>query len=372
MNPRRRRMCQFQSTSWCAGAFRPGRAACALVALLAAGALFAEAADPLQPARPEADGRWIRPASEQGAAPLWGHAEGLRVGLWPAPGPRGLLRIYTPYLRQGPDRMMNFLAVEPIVQGQRRRGFSELEWSKLDNTRGKRFWSVDAVDSAASIPPRPPHPARGVIKSEKGFETLRVFIVVEPFHNGACVYLRLTFRSCRPYEVGINTFVFADSKPLDACIVTATMGNYARLRRLHLAERTVLSTDLWPRHEGFGFAPHKRFELAEFFRNSGGHAIIAATPDEPRPDRAQYARGTHVGWRYQGDLAMQFWRCEHPPRQLVAQVNGRSAYWASQTAIPGGVSYENFELVAPFENGQEFWFGVTPQTPEVLDDPFAW
>ena len=32
--------------------------------------------------------------------------------------------------------------------------------------------------------------------------------------------------------------------------------------------------------------------------------------------------------------------------------------------IPGGMSYENFELEAPFVQGQEFWFGVTPETVE--------
>ena len=37
--------------------------------------------------------------------------------------------------------------------------------------------------------------------------------------------------------------------------------------------------------------------------------------------------------------------------------------------IPGGVAFENVELVAPFRSGQEFVFGVSPNTPEtVLED----
>ncbi len=29
---------------------------------------------------------------------VWGHVDGLRIGLWPMAGPRGLLRIYEPHL----------------------------------------------------------------------------------------------------------------------------------------------------------------------------------------------------------------------------------------------------------------------------------
>ncbi len=45
---------------------------------------------------------------------------------------------------------------------------------------------------------------------------------------------------------------------------------------------------------------------------------------------------------------------------VSAWVNGRGVYWASRSPIPGGISFENFEMVAPFQQGQEFWFGVEP------------
>jgi hypothetical protein len=41
-------------------------------------------------------------------------------------------------------------------------------------------------------------------------------------------------------------------------------------------------------------------------------------------------------------------------------VNGRYSYWASSSPIPGGISFENFELKSPFKNGERFIFGVTP------------
>jgi len=53
-------------------------------------------------------------------------------------------------------------------------------------------------------------------------------------------------------------------------------------------------------------------------------------------------------------------------------VNGRTTYWGNSGKIPGGVSYENFELQAPFSVGQEFWFGVTPDEPGKLGFDPEW
>ena len=310
-------------------------------------------------APPEIEGRWVRPAPRLPAQPVWGHADGLRVGLAPMPGPRGLLRVYAPYLGQPPGRMINFIAVEPIVIGQQRRGYSELEPSQLDRVRGKRFWSVDNLDDPS--PRLPEHPARGVISRKGNIETLEVFILVERFNNGAHPYLKLRFQSDRPHEVAISSFARRDSKPMRVCVLTATMGNYARLRRLHLADRIVLSADLWPRFDGGGFAPARRFSLDQLTRTADGHAVVEATTNEKTPEEADYAPFTFRGWKYQGQRAVQYWRCEDPNEDLYVGVNGRTEYWASKTPIPGGISYENFEMVAPFADGQQFWFGVKPQ-----------
>lgn len=308
---------------------------------------------------PVIDGKWARPPASGSARPIWGHAGGLRVGLSPVPGPRGLLRIYAPYLDHHDGRVINYIAVEPIVEGQVDRGLSELEHSKLDRTRGKRFWSVDdPLDPSARLATAAP--ARGEIGKVEGVESLRVNVAIEPFDNGAHVYLRLTFRADRPHEVAIATFARDDSLPLDRCVITATMGNYARLRTLHLADRTASAKALWPDYRGEGFSPHAKFDLDQLVRTKDCGVMVSATPDEQRPEDADYAAGTRPHWRYSGKRAAQFWRSEAPHPSLQAWVNGRGVYWASRSPIPGGISFENFEMVAPFQQGQEFWFGVEP------------
>jgi hypothetical protein len=91
---------------------------------------------------------------------------------------------------------------------------------------------------------------------------------------------------------------------------------------------------------------------------SDGHAIVSATPNELHPREARYAPGTRPHWKYPGEIATQSWRSESPDPQLEALVNGRYAYWSSKSPIPGGISFENFEMIAPFRQGAEFWFGV--------------
>jgi hypothetical protein len=71
------------------------------------------------------------------------------------------------------------------------------------------------------------------------------------------------------------------------------------------------------------------------------------------------------GPRGQGRTATQYWRAP-AGRNLVARVNARKTYWASQAAVPGGVAFENFELEAPFHPGQKFVFGITPDLPAAL------
>ncbi len=315
--------------------------------------------------RPETSGLWVRPARDGNAQPVWGHARGLRAGLHPMSGPRGLLRIYTPYMGQPDSVLINFIAIEPIVQGESVRGFSELERSRLDDVQGKRFWAADSPEDET---PRLPQqfPARGVLGQEGTTKTLTVYVPIEPFDNGAKVYVRLRFRADRPYEVGVAAFARKDSKPLKHCILTATMGNFARLRHLHLQAGVKSARELWPDFKGDGFAPHAVFPLSAMFRNKKGHALFVAAPDEENPAQAEYAPETEFWWKYTGKPATQYWRCETPDPNMAGQVNGRACYWGGQSPIPGGVAFENFELIEPFSNGAEYWFGVTPQSPEAF------
>lgn len=306
----------------------------------------------------EVDGHFARPAASVPAEPVWGHADGLRVGLWPLGGPRGLLRIYAPYLGHPHGRIVNYIAVEPIARGETARGLSELEWSAMDDRQGLRFWSTDSPDDLA--PRDPAFPVRGVVTTDGDVDTLTVYVVIEPYRSGAAVYVRLRFCSDRPHEVALASFSRPSSVPLAACVFTATMGNYARLRILHLQQGAVTATELWPGFSGDGFAPRACFPLEQMLHNPTGAALLVATPDEARPDAAAYVPGTPAWWTYTGELATQYWRHEAPHLEVRGCVNGRSLYWQTRATIPGGIAFENFELIEPFREGSEVWFGVAP------------
>lgn len=274
------------------------------------------------------------------------------------PGPRGLLRVFTPYLDHPHERLVNFIAVEPVPEGATERGFSEMEPSTLDpGKQGKRFWSADDSAGANSMPSTAP--ARGRIGTVEGVETLTVWIGVERFANGADVSVRVRFFADRPHEVEVAGFTRATSVPLSHLILTATMGNWARLRLLHLADRVVSPAELWPEFSGTAFTAHGRFPLADLTRD-GESAMVSATGDEEEPWSVEYSADTAEHWRFLGRRAVQTWRVDDPHPALEAVVNARWSYWASSSPIPGGPAYENFEIVEPFRNGAAFRFSVEP------------
>jgi hypothetical protein len=121
----------------------------------------ADVAPPRSLAPPDADGPFLRPAAGDAVEPMWGIKGGIAVGLWPTPGPRGLIRVYAPYLGSDRLRPINFVAVEPVAN--RSRGLSELEKSALDGgVAGKAMWTGDTFTIEPR--PRPPwQPARGVV-----------------------------------------------------------------------------------------------------------------------------------------------------------------------------------------------------------------
>src|SRR4051812_37516488 len=113
----------------------------AIVAVLVCG--IGEIGEPPDLSKPIAKGGWIVPTAGEASEPIWGVKGGIAVGLWPTQGPRGLLRVYAPYLGQPPERMVNFIAIEPVAGG--RRGYSELERSDQDGRPGKAMWSGNEV-----------------------------------------------------------------------------------------------------------------------------------------------------------------------------------------------------------------------------------
>lgn len=302
--------------------------------------------------------KWVQAAQGEPAQPVWGHKNGLRIGLSPLPGPRGLIRIYTPYLGHKSERVMNFLAMEPIVAGSETRGLSELEMSALDKKRGKRFWSSN--DSLQTNPLNELFPASGVIESIEGREMLTVFVFCEAFESGAKTYVRLRFYEDRPHEVEIKTYSQVDSRQLDNFIVTATMGNFARLRTLYLKNKTIASEQLWPNYQGDAFTPHAHFSSREWIRDKKGNYYFIAAPNEANPSQATYVAGTAEHWKYYGRKGVQYWMVNKNETGFEGLVNGRYTYWASKAPIPGGISFENFEIKAIFKQGLTMVFGVSP------------
>jgi hypothetical protein len=219
------------------------------------------------------------------------------------------------------------------------------------------MWTVD--DAADPSPKDPRDPARGVVSDADGVERLTVDVLVEPFANGADVWVRAVFRADRPHEISVAAYRRDSSARLEACVLTATMGNWARLRTLRLADREATAGALWPDYRDVHFAEHARFGLDQLARD-GGAVTVSAIPDEAEPHLAEHAPGTREHWRYVGIPAVQTWRAEDPDPRLVAQVNGRYTYWMSEAPIPGGIAFENFELVEPFRQGRAFTFSAEP------------
>ena len=279
-------------------------------------------------------------------APHWTIRDGLSVALHPQAihgtddgGPRGLIRLGLP-LRPEDDHpfLLNFVAVEPVTMDGRR-GFSELERSPADGRPGLRFW---------------------VDRTERHGNTLRLIIRMDKFVNGAHPFVIATLRASRPHEVQFQVYAEPDSAPMRMCILTATMGNYQRLRRLHLADRVVHVNDALPQDPGPHFTPHAVFPLEQMARDRDG-AIVRADSDEKDSREVSKTGKMDWFWAYLGANFVQYWRQPAPvDPDLRVVVNARKMYWGSEIAIPGGKSYENFELNATYRPGQTFIYGVTP------------
>lgn len=294
--------------------------------------------------------------------PVWGHRDGLRIGLAPAPGPQGLIRIYAPYLGQQYPRMVNYLSVEPTVQGQSGRGQSELEQSReRPGERGLTFRPSNSVEKSV--------PAGGLpsgVLAPAG-EAFRLFVHPEPFANGAQLTLECIFRRDRPHEVEIVIHAAPESAPLESCVISATMGNYGLLRRMHLANgRIDRASELWNDEplDSLGFLPWRIWPPEQLERTPEGGFQVRLTSDFAEPSQASYTSDVPTHWRYRGDGAIHIWRAE-PGTRPSAAVNARRSYWQTSALIPGGASFENFELRMPFRDGQRLWFGIKPANQEV-------
>lgn len=204
-------------------------------------------------------------------------------------------------------------------------------------------------------------------------ERLALRIEVEPFAaNQAHVYIVARMRSDRPDEIALSVHHHADSAPIEELTLTATMGNYERLRLLWLVHRLVDSRKLYADDRGTGFVEREDYPLDQILRVDDGDALVLCSSDELDPASVPVG---HPWWQYESVKLTQHWRvtARHIQPDLRVRVNGRRVYWGSELAIPGGVSYENFEVRQRYVPGQTFVFGLSRQEPwEFVPETVAW
>src|SRR5262249_6174486 len=249
----------------------------------------------------------------------------------------------------GEAELINFIAVEPVVKGFgsrfSRMAFSELEMSELDaGQRGKRLSVGDVAGDLMTLPAKP-----------KAIERLSVRIEVEPFTaNRAHVYVIASIYSDRPHELELAVHHHDDSAPVEELTLTATMGNYERLRYLWLKDRVVDSRELFAGYAGAGFVEKENYPRDEMLSYGDSDAVALATTNEDDPSGVDVT--ARPSWTYRSIKLTQYWRVPAGAIQpdLRIKVNGRRVYWASTTPIPDGLSFENFEVRQRYAPGQVF------------------
>lgn len=336
----------------------------------------------------EIDPDWILPADETSPA-RWGIRDGLVFSLWPTRvgsdlegttgGPRGLIRIG--YNFKDATYLINFIAVEPIVDGDIE--FSEISPSRVDEKVGKLMWAGDDDEEPGRYSPTAI--TRGTIThpdpEDPEVQELSLYVFMEKFLSGAHPYLRITLRNDRREEIGLQVFHQDGSVAMERCTLTATMGNYSRVRLLYLKDRVVDARELYEGYEDVHFVEKEGYPADELLRDSNGDIIAMVEPSESFSELASWPQESKYydkrWWRYRPFFKVtQYWRKEgerYDP-SLQVRVNGRGKYYsgsaidpAAYVDIPGGLSFENFEMREAYYPGQKFYFGMTRQEPGEMD-----
>jgi hypothetical protein len=345
-----------------------------LLALLALTTIAAPAAiaQNTTPAPPQAaatpSSPWIQPHAA-GDPLIWGRRDGIVFGLPSSGGlrgPRGLIRVGVISPTTGKPELLNYIAIEPVILGpgtrQSRMAFSELEPSRLDpGEHGKRLWVDLSSHGKDNLPAGTLQTFPGN-RNNPAIERLSVQIDVERFSvNGAHVHVLAFIDSDHPDELRLSVFADNDSPAIEELSLTATMGNFERLRRLWLHRCVVDSRELMGTYTGDAFDDPPNYPMRDMLRTGDGDAIVFATPNENNPSSTP-APGH---WQYPLPKLTQYWRIAAHDIQpdLRVRVNGRRLYWASHNPVPGGIAYENFDVRQRYVPGQTFIFGITSQSP---------
>lgn len=311
---------------------------------------------------------WVRPSAKSDPL-IWGRRDGIVFGLISQggiKGPRGLIRIGVYAAGSTEPQLLNFIAVEPVIAGPGvrfdRLAFSELEMSDLDpGQRGKRMWvhpEAGAGDASPGGSLETLHAGKATV------ERLSVRIDIERFTaNGAHVYVIASIDSDHPGELRLMPYAEPDSPPLEELAMTATMGNFERLRLLWLSNNVIDSKQLFSNYVGTAFTEKTSYPLPQMLRTDDGGAIVFCSSDERSPAASPGNAAAH--WVYPLPKYTQYWRVPGGDVQpdLRVRVNGRRVYWASDVSLPGGIAFENFEVRQRYVPGAAFIFGLTREEP---------
>ncbi len=341
----------------------------ALTTIAAPPLTIAQSSAPVpQPETVKPSSPWIQPHAP-GDPLIWGRRDGIVFGL-PSPGglrgPRGLIRVGVLSPTTGKPELLNYIAIEPVILGpgsrMSRMAFSELEPSRLDSgEHGKRLW-VDLGSSGKGNLPSGTLETFPGNRDNPAIERLSVQIDVERFSvNKAHVHVVASIDSDHPGELRLSVFADNDSPAIEELALTATMGNFERLRRLWLHHCVVDSRELMGNYTGDAFDDPPNYPLDDMLRTADGDAIVFATSNENNPSSTP-APGH---WQYPLPKLTQYWRIAAHDIQpdLRVRVNGRRLYWASHDPVPGGIAYENFDVRQRYIPGQTFIFAITSQPP---------
>lgn len=317
---------------------------------------------------------WIRPMHSDQPL-IWGRKDGIVFGL-PSesglPGPRGLIRVGVISSATGQPQLLNFIAIEPVVSGPgsrfSRMAFSELEFSTLDKgVQGKRLWvEPGALDGSGSF-----NSTLTTLEARpKPIEKLTVRVEVEKFSaNGAHVYLILSIDSDKPGELRLAVYQYEDSPPVEELTLTATMGNFERLRWLFLKDTVIESRSLFGNYTGNDFPERENYPLGDMLRIGDGDAIVLCTSDEQSPSSVPTTASRF--WYYPLPRLTQYWRvpAHDVEPDLRVRVNGRATYYGNHAPLPNGIAFENFEVRQRYKPGQISIFGVTASEPWDFSPP---
>jgi hypothetical protein len=160
----------------------------------------------------------------------------------------------------------------------------------------------------------------------------------EKFLNRAHPHLKVTIRADKSNEIGLQIFNQEDKAPMQQCPLTATMGNYSRIRLLHLKNKIVDSRKLYEGFDGIHFVEKKPYPVNKLIKTKKGYYITLATMSESFSELASWAQDSsylpNQWWRYRPPFKVtQYWKTKASDRSdssLRVRVNGRAKYWSGR------------------------------------------